>query len=120
MRPESFNARHNCFEECLPIATTVMKIAIIGNCQRVGIGHCMKAMQRELEIKEIDTASVIDGSADLENSLKGCDCVISQKEDWTTNFVDPIVVRYQYNLIYCPRIYFDAFHPDLTYVQKHG
>ena len=47
-----------------------MKIAIIGNCQHVSIAHCMKATHKALEIKAIDAASVINGSADLENRLR--------------------------------------------------
>ena len=97
-----------------------MKIAVIGNCQRVSIAHCLKAMHQALDIKEIDAASVINGSINLESCLEDCEVIISQKDWWAEQFLDPVVARNNYRVIYCPRIYFEAFHPDLTYVQSGG
>jgi hypothetical protein len=97
-----------------------MKIAFLGNCQRSGIVHCMKAMHPALEFKEIDAASIVDGTADLESSLKDCNRIVSQTDWWATQFLEPIVTQYQYDVVYCPRINFAAFHPDLTYVQNRG
>jgi hypothetical protein len=97
-----------------------MKIAVIGNCQRVSIVQAMQAMHRGLQIKDINVAGVIDGSINLENCLEDCEVIVSQKEWWATQFLDPIVARHAYRVLYCPRIYFEAFHPDLTYVQSGG
>jgi hypothetical protein len=97
-----------------------MKIAIIGNCQRVSIAHAMKAMHRAFDIKEIDYGSVVDGSADLENSLKGCQAVVSQKDPAIARFLDPVVATNHCQVLHYPRVYFEAFHPDIVYVQARG
>jgi hypothetical protein len=96
-----------------------MKIASIGNCQRVSVVHSMQAMHNGLEIKEFDAASVINGSIDLESSLQDCEVIVSQKDWWTPQLLDPVVARHECQVVYCPRIYFEAFHPDLTYIQCH-
>jgi len=91
---------------------------MIGNCQRVNIAQAMKAMHNGLEIQEIDYGSVAAGSADLENDLKHCQFVVSLKDPALTPFVDPAAAKNNCQVIYCPRIYFEAFHPDIVYVRS--
>jgi hypothetical protein len=91
-----------------------MKLAIIGNCQHAGAARCMKAMNSALDVVPIPIEPVIDKSVDLHAALQDRELIVTQLDAVT----DSLLRQRKYNVVYYPRIYCEAFHPDMVYVQN--
>jgi hypothetical protein len=90
-----------------------MKIAIIGNCQHAGVARCMKAMNSAIDVLPIPIEPVIEKSFDLHSALQDRELILTQ-----TYEIDSLLRQHKYNVVYYPRICFEAYHPDIAYVQN--
>jgi len=87
------------------------KILVTSNCQTGGIASGLKAMLPEYHIEPFPVTRL-----NAENELESLNSILSSEDIWVSINPKPAnVPSSQY--IKIPTIFFNAFHPDITYAQ---
>lgn len=105
-------------------ASSRIKIIVMGNCQARQLARCMEAMAAE----DIETTSVewnlswsklaVAGEVDLSSILANQDIVLVHPAWEVLRLIEKAVSKKGAIVRVIPRIAFQAFHPDLVYVDK--
>lgn len=86
-----------------------VKIYVIGSCQSIPIARCLAAMTSGIPVERFEPRT------DVSAFVTADDVVFRQREDLAMTFARPPRNEHLY-----PRIWFNAFHPDVAYLAGAG
>lgn len=100
-----------------------MRIVVLGNCQAHGVAHGLAHLLPEavIQVAQIDAGPGTPRGVAAAQLIQGCDMVFAQPLDarWGALRIDALAAA-GLRVAAVPRVLFDGYHPDVTYLKHHN